>query len=175
MKKMPLHVGQRNLKTALSASACALAYFFLERNPAFACIGAIFGMGADMEGSKLHGGNRLFGTILGGLLGIALYRVYLIFYPDGGYHLLLVALLFGGIVVLILLAQFFWVGAVQPGGVVLCLLLFSIGPEDYVSYSLNRMLDTGVGVAVSLFINGVLTRERLEGWKQGLLGLFAQR
>ena len=170
MKKMPLHVGQRNLKTALSASACALAYFFLERNPAFACIGAIFGMGADMEGSKLHGGNRLFGTILGGLLGIALYRVYLLFYPDGGYHLLLVALLFGGIVVL-----FFWVGAVQPGGVVLCLLLFSIGPEDYVSYSLNRMLDTGVGVAVSLFINGVFTRERLEGWKQGLLGLFARR
>ena len=49
MKKMPLHVGQRNLKTALAASACALAYFFLERNPAFACIGAIFGMGADME------------------------------------------------------------------------------------------------------------------------------
>ena len=43
------------------------------------------------------------------------------------------------------------------------------------SYSLNRMLDTGVGVAVSLFINGVFTRERLEGWKQGLLGLFAQR
>ena len=69
MKKMPLHVGQRNLKTALAASLCALAYFFLERNPAFACIGAIFGMGADMEGSKLHGGNRLFGTILGGLLG----------------------------------------------------------------------------------------------------------
>ena len=169
------HVGLRNAKTALSASLCALIYFLLDRNPAFACIGAIFGMGADMEGSKRHGGNRLFGTILGGLLGIALYRVYLIFYPDGGYHLLLVALLFGGIVVLILLAQFFWVGAVQPGGVVLCLLLFSIGPEDYVSYSLNRMLDTGVGVAVSLFINGVFTRERLEGWKQGLLGLFAQR
>ena len=160
----PLHVGQRNLKTALSASLCALAYFFLERNPAFACIGAIFGMGADMEGSKLHGGNRLFGTILGGLLGIALYRVYLLFYPDGGYHLLLVALLFGGIVVLILLAQFFWVGAVQPGGVVLCLLLFSIGPDDYVSYSLNRMLDTGVGVAMSLLINWALPRERLERW-----------
>lgn len=164
MKKMPLHVGQRNLKTALAASLCALAYFFLERNPAFACIGAIFGMGADMEGSKLHGGNRLFGTILGGLLGIALYRIYLIFYPDGGHHLLLVPLLFGGIVVLIILAQFFWVGAVQPGGVVLCLLLFSIGPDDYVSYSLNRMLDTGVGVAMSLLINWALPRERLERW-----------
>ena len=164
MKKMPLHVGQRNLKTALAASACALAYFFLERNPAFACIGAIFGMGADMEGSKLHGGNRLFGTILGGLLGIALYRVYLIFYPDGGYHLLLVALLFGGIVVLILLAQFFWVGAVQPGGVVLCIVLFNTPVDTYVSYALNRMFDTGVGVAMSLLINWLLPRERLEPW-----------
>ena len=37
-----LHIGLRNLKTALSASLCALIYhFFLsERNPTFACIGA---------------------------------------------------------------------------------------------------------------------------------------
>ena len=154
MKETPArplpHIGLRNLKTALSASLCALIYFFLNRNPAFACIGAIFGMGADMDHSKLHGGNRLFGTVIGGFLGIGLYRIYLVFYPDGGRHLLLVPLLFGGIVVLILLAQIFWVGAVQPGGVVLCLLLFSIGPDDYISYSLNRMLDTGVGVAMSL-------------------------
>ena len=171
------YIGLRNLKTALSASLCALLYYFFlsERNPTFACIGAIFGMGANMDHSKLHGGNRLFGTIIGGLLGMGLFRIYLIFYPDGESRLLLVPLLFVGVVILIILAQFFWVGAVQPGGVVLCLLLFSIGPEDYVSYSLNRMLDTGVGVAVSLFINGVFTRERLEGWKQGLLGLFARR
>ena len=117
-----------------------------------------------MEHSRLHGGNRLFGTVIGGFLGILVYRIYLIFYPDGGHHLLLVPLLFGGIVVLIILAQFFWVGAVQPGGVVLCLLLFSIGPDNYVSYSLNRMLDTGVGVAMSLLINWALPRERLERW-----------
>ena len=87
---LPVHVGQRNVKTALSASLCALIYYFLGRNPAFACIGAIFGMGADMEHSRLHGGNRLFGTVIGGFLGILVYRIYLIFYPDGGHHLLLV-------------------------------------------------------------------------------------
>ena len=123
-----------------------------------------------MDHSKLHGGNRLFGTVIGGFLGIGLYRIYLVFYPDGGRHLLLVPLLFGGIVVLILLAQIFWVGAVQPGGVVLCLLLFSIGPDDYIAYSLNRMLDTGVGVAMSLLINGLLPRERLEPWLEKLRG-----
>ncbi len=87
MKETPArplpHIGLRNLKTALSASLCALIYFFLNRNPAFACIGAIFGMGADMDHSKLHGGNRLFGTVIGGFLGIGLYRIYLVFYPDG--------------------------------------------------------------------------------------------
>ncbi len=158
-------VGLRNIKTALSAALCALIYYCIDRNPAFACIGAVFGMGSDMENSKLHGGNRFFGTIIGGFLGILLYRFYLVFYPDGGNHLLLVPLLFLGVVILIVLAQMFWVGAVQPGGVVLCLLLFSIGPDNYVSYSLNRMLDTGVGVAMSLLLNWLLPRERLDSWR----------
>ena len=159
-------VGLRNIKTACSATLCALLYFLLlpDRNPAFACIGAIFGMGANMEHSKLHGGNRLVGTIIGGFLGMGLYRVFLSVYPEGGHHLLLVPLLFIGVVILIILAQIFWVGAVQPGGVVLCLLLFSIGPDNYISYSLNRMFDTGVGVVMSLLINYLLPRERLEGW-----------
>ena len=166
------HIGLRNLKTALSASLCALLYYFLDRNPAFACIGAIFGMGTDMDHSKLHGGNRLFGTIIGGLLGIALYRFYLIFYPKGDNHLLLVPLLFGGVVVLIILSQIFWVGAVQPGGVVLCLLLFSVGPDDYILYSLNRMLDTAVGVVMSLLINWLLPRHRLVSWRQAIRAKF---
>ena len=66
-----LHIGMRNIKTALSATLCALIYFLFlpNRNPTFACIGAIFGMGSDTEDSKLNGGNRLFGTIIGGVLG----------------------------------------------------------------------------------------------------------
>ena len=174
-QKPAIHIGLRNLKTALSASLCALIYYFLGRNPAFACIGAIFGMGANMDHSKLHGGNRLFGTIIGGFLGIALYRIYLIFYPKGDNHLLLVPLLGGGGVSLILRAQSCWVGAVQPGGVVLCLLLFSVGPDDYISYSLNRMLDTGVGVVMSLFLNWLLPRERLDAWQAALKVRFSKK
>ena len=164
-KPLPLpHIGLRNLKTALSASLCAFFYYFIDRNPTFACIGAVFGMGTDIEHSKLHGGNRLFGTIIGGFLGMGLFRVYLIFYPDGENRLLLVPLLFVGVIILILLAQFFWVGAVQPGGVVLCIVLFNTPVDTYVSYAINRMFDTGVGVAMSLLINWLLPRERLEPW-----------
>ena len=61
-------VGMRNVKTALAAAFCALVYYFVGRSPAFACIGAIFGMGSDMEDSRKNGGNRLFGTLIGGLL-----------------------------------------------------------------------------------------------------------
>ena len=148
-------IGMRNIKTALAAALCALIYYFLDRSPAFACIGAIFGMGSDLENSKLHGGNRLFGTAIGGLLGMALFRVYLLFYPQGGHTLLLVPLVFVGTVALILLCQIFWVGGVQPGGVVLCIILFNTPVESYVTYALTRIFDTGIGVIMALVVNSV--------------------
>lgn len=149
-------IGMRTIKTAVAASLCALIYYFFDRNPAFACIGAVFGMGSDLENSKLNGGNRLFGTAIGGLLAMALFRIYLIFYPNGGHTLLLVPLIFIGTVALIRLCQIFWVGGVQPGGVVLCIVLFSTPVDSYVSYALNRIFDTGIGVIVALLVNSLL-------------------
>ena len=157
-----LHIGQRNIKSALAATLCALLYFVIGRNPTFACIGAIFGMGSDMGNSRLNGGNRFFGTIIGGVLGMLLFRLYICFYPQGGYSFLLLVLLFIGVVVLILVSQIFhWPGAVQPGGVVLCIILFNTPVETYISYSIWRMIDTGVGVAIALLINYMLPRERV--------------
>lgn len=157
-------VGMRNLKTALAAALCALVYYFLDRSPAFACIGAIFGMGTDMENSRRSGGNRLFGTMIGGVLGMALFRVYLLVHPNGESSLLLVPLVFVGTVLLIVLCQIFWVGGVQPGGVVLCLLLFNTPVESYISYAVNRIVDTAVGVLAALLINSLLPRDRLPQW-----------
>ena len=37
-------------------------------------------------------------------------------------------------------------GGVQPGGVVLCILLFNTPVDTYISYALNRIFDTGVGM-----------------------------
>ena len=159
-----LHIGMRNWKTSITVAVCALVYYFLGRSPAFACIGVIFGMGADMSNSRLHGGNRFFGTLIGGLIGMVLFRVYLIFQPEGGPSLLLVPLVFIGTVVLILLCQKFWVGGVQPGGVVLCILLFNTPVDTYISYALNRIFDTAVGVLLALLVNWLLPRERLLRW-----------
>ncbi len=161
-----LHIGMRNVKTALAATLCALIYFPFNRNPTFACIGAVFGMGYDMENSQLHGGNRLFDTAIGGFLGMVLFRIYIIFYPTGEKHAIILLLLFIGVVTLIFISQNVWPGAIQPGNVVLCIILFNTPVDTYISYSLNRILDTGIGVVIALFLNYLLPRERIIKWLQ---------
>jgi len=169
-KKYTLHIGQRNIKTALAATLVALIYLFWGKNPTFACIGAVFGMGLNINDSIKNGGNRFFGTIIGGFLGMLLFRLYICFEPDGKFHALLLLFLFVGVVLLILVSQMFhWVGAIQPGGVVLCIILFNTPVETYVSYSINRMIDTGIGVAVALLVNWLLPRERVNRWKEIIL------
>ena len=121
-KDFQLHVGWRTIKTAVSAMLVAIVYCLIGRNPAFACIGVIFGMGVDMRDSIQNGGNRLFGTLIGGLLSIGVFWVYLLFYPQGGHTVFLAVLLGAATVILILLCQYFWPGGVQPGGVVLCIV-----------------------------------------------------
>ena len=86
--------------------------------------------------------------------------------------MLLVPLVFVGTVLLIILCQIFWVGGVQPGGVVLCIVLFSTPIESYVSYALNRILDTAIGVIVALLVNYFLPRARVVAFWEGFKGLF---
>ena len=143
-KDFRLHVGWRTIKTAVSAMLVAIVYCLIGRNPAFACIGVIFGMGVDMQDSIKNGGNRLFGTLIGGLLSIVVFWIYLLFYPQGGHSVFLAVLLGFATVVLILLCQYFWPGGVQPGGVVLCIVLFSTPIETYMSYALNRIFGTKI-------------------------------
>lgn len=164
-RHLKFHIGMRNIKTALSATLCALIYLLIGRNPTFACIGAVFGMGSDLGNSWLNGGNRLFGTIFGGVLGMILFRLYLVFYPQGGLHPLILLLLFVGIILLILVSLGFnWPGAIQPGGVMLCILLFNQPVDTFVIYSLNRILDTGIGVLIALGVNVLFPRERVVNW-----------
>jgi len=163
------HIGMRNFKTALAATLCALLYFPLYRNPTFACIGAIFGIGTDMGHSWVSGGNRFFGTIIGGFIGMGLFHLYVQIYPDGETHMLMFPLLFLGVMVLVLTCLICkWPGGIQPGGVVLCIVLFNIPVDTYVSYTLNRMFDTGVGFAMALLVNLLLPRERLVRWLEKL-------
>ncbi|MCM1187169.1 MAG: aromatic acid exporter family protein [Lachnoclostridium sp.] len=157
-------LGLRSLKTAFAAMLTALLYaFFPGSNPTFACIGAVFGMGPDMETSRRSGGNRFFGTIIGGFIGLALYWLEHVAYPEGCYWLRLPLVFLGIILLIIMCVLCHWPGGVQPGGVVLCIILFNT-PPHYIGYALYRMLDTGIGVLIALIVNYWFSRSRLEDW-----------
>lgn len=84
-------------------------------------------------------------------------------FPGGNYFFRL-PILFLGIVILVAVSvQFRWPGAVQPGGVVLCIILFNT-PAHHIAYALDRMLDTGIGVVAALAVNLILPRQRLDRW-----------
>ena len=163
-KRFRFHVGMRNIKTAIAATLCAFLYAFFERNPTFACIGAIFGMGSDFKDSKRSGGNRLFGTIIGGLIGMVLFYIYIQYYPEppSNFRFMLFVLLFVGIIILVLVCQLLVIpGAIQPAGVVLCIILFNTPVDAYITYPLNRIFDTAIGVIIGIAVNMLLSRERI--------------
>ena len=161
-KRMIPKIGLRNFKTAIAATLCAFVYALIDRNPTFACIGAVFAMNSDIHSSWETGGNRLWGTMIGGFTGMLFFYLYnkipLIF-PDNEALSKLVFLFFG-IMAMIVISQIFHVNAAIPSGSVVFYIVMLNTPENqYISYALNRMLDTGIGVILSIFVNILLPRE----------------
>ena len=100
---------------------------------------------------------------------MALFRIYISVYPEAGQHLLLLVLVFIGTILLILISQLVkWPGAIQPGSVMLCIILFNTPVDTYISYSLNRIFDTAIGVIVALAVNYFFPRERVVRWLEQL-------
>ena len=158
-------VGLRNLKTAFSAALCAALYFLIGRNPTFACIGAVFAMNNSLQNSWVSGGNRLIGTIIGGFVGMVFFYLYQLFPPFfPGSELWSESLfLFIGIIVMNLASQFFHANdAIPPASVVFYIVMLNTPENEYISYALNRMFDTGFGVVLSILVNVALPREFFE-------------
>lgn len=149
-KKLP-KIGMRSIKTAISATLCAILYVLIGRNATFACIGAVFGMESDTSDKPWRtGGNRLIGTIIGGFLGMGLFYINQQL-PGKLWEILL---LMAGIILLIYISQLFGcAGAIQGGAVVFYIVMLNTPSDQYISYALNRMLDTAVGVGMSVLIN----------------------
>ncbi|MEG0806039.1 MAG: aromatic acid exporter family protein [Lachnospiraceae bacterium] len=150
--KLPV-IGMRNVKTAVSATLCALLYFLIHRNPTFACIGAVFGMDNSLPASFRTGGNRLIGTVIGGFIGIGVFSLSLSLpYPE----ISRMVLIFLGIMALIYISQLLNVqGAIQAGSVVFFIVMLNTPEDQYFSYAINRIIDTGFGVMMSILINWI--------------------
>ncbi len=153
-------VGRRVLKTLLAVLLVTVVYEYLlgGRNPCFACIGAVFGMGGFWQEGARFGGNRFVGTLLGGLVVIPFYWLYYntpFGIPDYLY------LLLGLFCVIYINLLFGADSAIHPGSVVYFVVLFTVTQERYISYTIARIIDTGIGVLFSLCISWVLPHRRL--------------
>ncbi len=168
-KKRRFTLGMRTIKTLVATALVTLGYALWDRNPCFACIGAVFGMGSAIKTSLRSGGNRILGTVMGGLVAIPFYPLYQqqTFGIPGFVYLTL------GLAVILILGQLLGSGGgIQPGAVVFFVVLLTVKEDNFVMYTLNRMIDTVIGVSVSLVINAVLPsphEEDPESVKKALL------
>ena len=169
-------VGMRVVKTVISCLLVALVYEYLldGRNPCFACIGAVYGMGSQFQEGFHNGFNRFVGTFLGGLMVIPFYWLY-VNTPFGIPNYIYMAA--GLFCVIYLNLAFGANNAIQPGTVVYFVVMFTQPLTGYVSYTIARIIDTGVGVLFSLVItmlhpsekdkaNGIDLRAVFNSWQK---------
>ena len=169
-------VGMRVVKTVISCLLVALVYEYLldGRNPCFACIGAVYGMGSQFQEGFHNGFNRFVGTFLGGLRVIPFYWLY-VNTPFGIPNYIYMAA--GLFCVSYLNLAFGANNAIQPGTVVYFVVMFTQPLTGYVSYTIARIIDTGVGVLFSLVItmlhpsekdkaNGIDLRAVFNSWQK---------
>ena len=152
-------VTDRVWRSALVVLVTALLYEYLfqNRNPCFALIGAVYGVGSQFEEGFHNGFNRFLGTFVGGLMVIPFYTLYthpLFGLPDWFFMVL------GLCLVLLCNLALGADSAIQPGTVVYFVVMFTVGQERVVPYTIARIIDTGVGVLIALLITTVFPTQR---------------
>ena len=141
----------RMWRTALAVLITAVVYEYLlsERNPCFALIGAVYAVGSQFEEGFHNGINRVIGTLVGGLLVIPFYELYTS-QPFGIPDWIWIV---SGLCLVIWCN--FALGAdsaIQPGSVMYCVVIYTVGTERVIPYTIARILDTGCGVLITLLL-----------------------
>ena len=141
----------RMWRTALAVLITAIVYEYLlsKRNPCFALIGAVYAVGSQFEEGFHNGINRVIGTLVGGLLVFPFYELYTsqpFGIPDWIW-------LVSGLCLVIWCN--FALGAdsaIQPGSVIYFVVIYTVGTERVLPYTIARILDTGGGVLIALLL-----------------------
>lgn len=175
IKKLPLP-GMRNIKTAVSVLLCLVVYvlfpllaeitnefdgkffelltFIVNRqDPMFACIAAVVVMQSTVADSVSSGKSRIYGTALGAAAGL----LFLLINLSVPVHLINILLIAIGVVFLIYVCNLLKLqNAVSISVITFLVILISIGQKSPILYAVNRLLDTGIGIVISIFVNRYL-------------------
>lgn len=141
----------RMWRTALAVLITAVVYEYLlsERNTCFALIGAVYAIGSQFEEGFHNGINRVIGTLVVGLLVIPFYELYTS-QPFGIPDWIWIV---SGLCLVIWCN--FALGAdsaIQPGSVIYFVVIYTVGTERVIPYTIARILDTGCGVLITLLL-----------------------
>ncbi len=147
-------IRSRMWRTALAALITVIIYEYIlnKRNPCFALIGAVYGVGSQFEEGFHNGINRVIGTLVGGLLVIPFYELYirqLFGIPDW------IWLVLGLCLVLWCNFALGADSAIQPGSVIYFVVIYTVGTERVLPYTIARIIDTGVGVLIALLLYAI--------------------
>lgn len=154
-KKLP---GKRNIKTAITVIFVIYTLKLIniliptvEITGFYASIAAVFTIATTDQESKTKGFSRLYGTIIGGIIGIILYSIAIEFHNiniNVDY-----LFIFIGTIIIIHVCYILQIPQGIQGGMVLLIAAFTQVQDDYIIYAIVRTLETIYGVYIALFIN----------------------
>lgn len=148
-----MDIKSKALKTGISVFLAVILSKFLKlKFPFFAALPSIMPMSNSAEETLKAGRNRIFGTLIGAVVG----ALFVLIYPGN-------ALLSGiGMILIIYLCNFIrWGNAAAIAGLVYISIMVGIKRENPWIYSFHRLLATIIGVCVTVLVNNLIFRTNL--------------
>lgn len=149
-------IGMRNIKTSTSVFLCLLLFQIFNRdNALMACIAAVICMQNTVVDSFTKGKERVVGTIIGGIAGAFVLFIINTF----GHENILIFIIPIGIIILIEIC----VSVDMKNSVVICCVVYlgllTSGKHEggYIVYTINRIIDTSLGIVIALLVNKYMT------------------
>lgn len=138
-------IGMRNIKTGLAVFVCVVISRLLKLEyPFYSAIAAVIAMQSSVEGSFKAGKNRMLGTFVGAVIGYVFALIY---------HGNIILLTIGVMAIIHVCNLLNWKNAISIACVVFISIMLNNSNRDPLFYSLNRLLDTFIGIMVALIIN----------------------
>lgn len=147
--RIKIKIGMRTIKTALAVTiAISISYLLNLNSPFFAAIAAIITLQGNIVDSFRMGRDRILGTIIGAVIGLASSYVAL-------GNPIVIGL---GIIVLIYISNLIHFNkTITISSVVFISIMLNPNGGSILLYSLFRVLDTFVGISVAVIVNLIIS------------------
>jgi uncharacterized membrane protein YgaE (UPF0421/DUF939 family) len=140
-----MRIGMRNIKTAIAVFICVIvSKIFRFEYPFYVAIAAVIAMQSSVADSFKAGKNRMLGTFIGALIGLFMALI-----KPGNAFLIGI-----GIVIVIYLCNLLkWKDSISIACIVFAAIMLNLKEENPWLYSLNRLIDTFVGIGIAVLVN----------------------